>query len=55
MTDRPQTEDNGAGCAFVLGVIILGIAIGNILGAAYGWALIGTSLFIIGLLGTMHR
>jgi hypothetical protein len=41
-------EDNPAGCLFVVGIIIVGLAVGAMFGAAYGWLLIGVILILMG-------
>lgn len=52
MPDTPtkcdcSTEDDGSGCALLLGIVIVALAIGEIWSAAYGWLFIGASLLAL--------
>jgi hypothetical protein len=42
-------DDDGRGCAFVVGLVIVGICVGNIYTPAAGWLVIGVGLIIIAL------
>jgi hypothetical protein len=43
-------DDEGAGCAFLIGLVILAIALGSMHGAAVGWAIIGIGFLAAALL-----
>ena len=55
MSDKPS-EINitaGPGCLFFFGAIIIGIAIGNLYEAAYGWLAVGGVFVLWATAGTI--
>lgn len=51
MTAKPKTDDDGdgRGCALIIGLVIVGIAVGHMHSAAAGWLIIGVGLIFLAL------
>lgn len=47
----PSEDADGRGCLFLIGAIIVGVCIGNIYEAVYGWMVIGTVFLFAALFG----
>ncbi len=50
----PTTPDggNGSGCAIIIGLVIVALALGSIYGSATGWLIFGGTLLVLGLLSS---
>jgi hypothetical protein len=57
MSDAEQRDDDSenAGCVFLLGVAITGIALGSIFSAAVGWLIVGIGLLVIAFADASSR
>jgi hypothetical protein len=55
MSEQPAeiNINGGPGCLFFFGAIIIGIAIGNLYEAAYGWLSIGAVFVLWAIAGTI--
>lgn len=51
--DRPD-DGNGAGCLFLFGIIIIGVCVGCLSEAVFGWLTVGV-IFVIWAMATAKR